>query len=60
MFSQSQIDSMSIDDLVRLIRSMANEVSNRIDDPQDAYDYCNALSYLTRSLSERIECVLED
>jgi hypothetical protein len=60
MFSQGSIDSMSIDDLVRTIRSIANEVSNRIDDPQDAYDYCNALSNITNSLRERIEDVLED
>jgi hypothetical protein len=60
MFSQGSIDSMSIDDLVRTIRSIANEVSNRIDNPYDAIDYCNALSSLSQSLSERIECVLED
>ena len=53
-------DSMSIDDLVRTIRTVANEVSNRIDDPQDALDYCFALSNLTQSLQERIEDVLED
>jgi hypothetical protein len=53
-------DSMSIDDLVRTIRTVANEVSNRIDDPSDALDYCHALSNLTSSLQERIEDVLED
>jgi hypothetical protein len=60
MFSQSQIDSMSIDKLVTLVRSIATEVSNRIDDPQDALDYCFALSNLTQNLQERIEDVLED
>jgi hypothetical protein len=60
MFSQGSIDSMSIDELVTLIRSVANEVSNRIDDPQDALDYCFALSNLTQNLQDRIECVLED
>jgi hypothetical protein len=60
MFSQSSIDSMSIDELVNLVRSIAYEVSDRINDPQDALDYCNALSSLSQSLSERIECVLED
>lgn len=60
MFSQSSIDSMSIDELVRTVRTIANEVSNRIDNPQDALDYCFALSNLTQNLQERIECVLED
>ena len=60
MFSQGSIDSMSIDELVRTVRTVANEVSNRIDDPQDALDYCFALSNLTQNLQERIEDVLED
>lgn len=60
MFSQSSIDSMSIDDLIATIRSMAREVENRIDNPYDAQDYCNALINLAQELSERIECVLED
>ncbi len=60
MFSQSSIDAMNIDELVTLIRSIAYEVSDRINDPQDALDYCFALSNLTQNLQERIECVLED
>lgn len=60
MFSQSSIDEMSIEELVKLIRSIAYEVSDRINDPQDALDYCFALSNLTQNLQERIECVLED
>ena len=51
---------MSIEELVKLIRSIAYEVSDRINDPQDALDYCFALSNLTQNLQERIECVLED
>lgn len=60
MFSQSSIDSMSVTDLVRLIRNIANEVENRIDDPQDAYDYSNALILLSENLRDRIDEVLED
>ena len=60
MFSQSSIDSMSIDELVNLVRSIAYEVSDRINDPQDALDYCFALSNLTQNLQERIEDVIED
>ena len=60
MFSQGSIDSMSIDELVTLVRSVANEVSDRIDNPQDALDYCFALSNLTQNVQERIEDVLED
>jgi hypothetical protein len=60
MFSQSSIDSMSIDELVNLVRSIAYEVSDRINDPQDALDYCHALGNLTQNLQERIEDVIED
>jgi len=60
MFSESSIDAMSIEELVQLIKSIAHEVENRIDDPWDALDYCNALSNLTDNLRERIENYLED
>lgn len=60
MFSQSSIDSMSVTDLVRKIRTIANEVENRINDPQDAYDYSNALILLSENLRDRIDEVLED
>lgn len=60
MFSQGSIDSMSIDELVSLVKSLAFSIENRIDDPTDAYDYCNALSNVISSLRDRIEAVLED
>ena len=60
MFSQKSIDEMSIEQLVSLVRSLAHSIENRIDDPTDAYDYCNALSNVTDSLRDRIEAVLED
>jgi|688.fasta_scaffold711672_2 hypothetical protein len=60
MFSQKSIDEMSIEQLVSLVRSLAHSIENRIDDPADAYDYCNALSNVTDNLRDRIEAVLED
>ena len=61
MFSQGSIDAMSIEELVKLIKTMANEVEGRIDyHPEDALDYCNAVSNLASCLQERIEAVLED
>ena len=61
MFSQNSIDQMTIEELVKLIRSMANEIEGRIDrTPYDALDYCNAVSNLASCLQERIEAVLED
>ncbi len=51
---------MSIEQLVSLVRSLAHSIENRIDDPADAYDYCNALSNVTDNLRDRIEAVLED
>jgi hypothetical protein len=60
MFSQKSIDDMPILDLVRLIKSMANEVSIRIDDAEDALDYCHALSNLTQNLTQRIEDYIEE
>ena len=60
MFSQSVIDSMSVTELTELVGRIAREVDSRIDDPQDALDYCNALINLAGSLQERIEEVLED
>lgn len=60
MFSQSSIDSMSIQDLIATIKSMANEVENRIDfDPSDARDYCNSVIMLSENLRDRIEDYLE-
>ena len=61
MFSQSSIDQMSIEELVQLIKTMANEVEGRIDyNPEDAIDYCNAVCNLANSLRERIEKYTED
>ena len=61
MFSQNSIDEMTIEELVKLIRSMANEVEGRIDyHPEDAIDYCNAVCNLANSLRERIEEYVED
>ena len=60
MFSQSSINSMSIEELVKTIRSVSYSVENRIDNPYDAYDYCNALINLSENLRERIEDVMED
>ena len=60
MFSQSIIDSMSVADLVRKIRTIANEVETRIGNPEDALDYCHALTNLSQNLTDRVEMVLED
>jgi hypothetical protein len=60
MFTQKSIDSKSITELTALIKSMAREVSDRINDPEDALDYVNSLMLLSESLRERIEYVLED
>lgn len=59
MFSQSQIDSMSIEELVKLIRSIAIEVENRIDNPDDAYDYSNSLRFLTDSLHNKVSDLVD-
>ena len=60
MFSQSTIDSMSIDELTKLIRSTALEVCNRTDDAEDAIDYCYALINLTHNLKNRLNAYAED
>ena len=60
MFSQQDIDDMPILDLVRLIKSTANEVSIRIDDAEDCLDYCYALTNLTHSLKQRITDYIEE
>jgi hypothetical protein len=61
MFSQGSIDSMSVDELAKTIRSFAIEVCNRYDsNAHDALDYANALRSLTDSLTERLEDYLED
>ena len=60
MFSQSSIDEMSVEELAKTIRSMTYSLENRLDDPQDAIDYCYAVINLAHSLQERLEAVLED
>jgi hypothetical protein len=60
MFSQSMIDDMSIDELVQTIKSMVNEVHNRLDDHVDALDYTYAVSFLTDNLKDRLCAYIED
>lgn len=61
MFSQGTVDEMSIEELVKTVRSLAYSIENRIsDDPEDALDYCYALVNITDSLKDRIEGYLED
>jgi len=61
MFSQSSLDSMSIQELVITVKKMANEVDNRIDlHPQDALDYCNAIITISSHLRDQIEDYVED
>lgn len=60
MFSQSSLDSMSIEDLVKKIRSMTYSLENHLDNPLDAWNYCNALINLSESLRDRIDEQVED
>jgi hypothetical protein len=58
--SQSQLDDMSVTELVSAIQSSAREVDERMDDAADALDYAHDLLALTNELRERIEGYLED
>jgi hypothetical protein len=60
MFSQGSIDEMSVEEIAQTIRSMTNEVMNRLDDPHDALDYTYAVINLANCLQERLQDVLED
>ena len=54
MFSQSSIDTMSIEELVKLIRTMTYSIENRLNDYNDALDYTDALCNLAQSLHDKM------
>lgn len=58
--SQSQLDDMSVTELVSAIQSSAREVDQRMDDAWDALDYVHDLLALTNELRKRVEDYLED
>jgi hypothetical protein len=58
--SQSQLDDMSVTELVSAIKSSARQVDERIDDAEDALDYVQDIMALTHELRERIEGYLDD
>jgi len=61
MFSQKSIDSMSIQDLVKLIRTMSYSLENHLsDDGLDALDYAGAICNIADSVYERIQDYVED
>jgi len=58
--SQSQLDDMSVSELVNAIKSSARQVDERINDADDALDYVQDIMALTNELRDRIEGYLED
>ena len=58
--SQSQLDDMSVTELVSAIQSSAREVDQRMDDAWDALAYVDDILSLTNELRNRIEGYLED
>jgi len=58
--SQSQLDDMSVTELVSAIKSSARQVDERINDADDALDYVQDIMALTNELRDRIEGYLED
>jgi len=58
--SQSQLDDMSVTELVSAIKSSARQVDERINDADDALDYVQDIMALTHELRERIEGYLAD
>lgn len=55
MFSQSQINNMSIIDLVETIRKLTHSLDKCIDQPYQAIDYCQAIEILSNELTVRVE-----
>ena len=51
---------MSLQQVVSLSKNIALEIDMRLDDPYDALDYVNALSFIADNLRERFEAVTED
>lgn len=58
--SQSQLDDMSVTELVSAIQSSAREVDECMDYAPDALDYVHDLLALTNELRKRVEGSLED
>ena len=59
MFSQSQLDAMSIEELAKLIRSVTYTIENHSDDAEYAYDYSMSLRFLADSLHDKIEKLVD-
>ena len=60
MFSEKTLNKMSLQQVVSLSKNIALEIDMRLDDPYDAIDYVNALSFIVDNLRERLEAVTED
>ena len=58
--SQSQLDDMSVSELVSAIKSSAREVDQRMNNAYDALAYADDILSLTNELRDRIEGYLED
>jgi hypothetical protein len=54
MFSQKSIDKMSVEELIKLIRTMTYSIENRLDDYDDALDHTDALCNLAQSLHDKM------
>lgn len=60
MFTQRHIENMSVTDLVSTIRKLSYSIENRIDNPYDTLDYCNALVLVSQHLQSVLESVTEE
>jgi hypothetical protein len=61
MYSESQINKMSPDELIQTVRKLSYSVENYLqDDAVDALDYLNNLIYVATSLRQSIESYIEE
>jgi len=61
MFTQNTIDSMSVQDLIKTIKSLTHSIDTYIEDrPAQALDYCDNLSNIVDALRASLTEYLED
>lgn len=61
MYSESQINNMSPDELIQTVRKLSYSVENYLqDNAVDALDYLNNLIYVATSLRQSIESYIEE